>query len=307
MENTKPKLIITGGAGFIFSYVTEYFTRKGWDVLVLDDLSEGSHPEIIDGSFRFIEMDCASTDVQDLIIKENPDYIIHAAAISDVDFSIRDPEYTMKQNIDASINVFEAARFCPNLKKLLYVSTDEVYGECETKKDETDIIFPRNPYSTSKAVGSLIRLAYDNTYFSMKNKTCETRFCNVMGQRQDPRKVLSRIIQSLKDDSPMPVHNGGLGSREYIYVKNIPPLLEMLLEKGDRVYNVTLNDSLTVNELIEKVEGIVGRKVNKTESHRPGMDLKYQMDATRIKELGWKPLYTLDEGLREYLLLEGII
>lgn len=308
MSNIKlPKIIITGSCGFIFSYVTEYFVRKGWEVIGIDDLSEGSHPEIIDGSFKFIQMDCADTKVQDIIIAENPDYIIHAAAISDVDFSIRDPEYVLRQNIMANINVFEAARFCNKLKKLLYVSTDEVYGECEVRKTEADIIFPKNPYSISKAVGSLMRLGYDNTFLSIKDKTCETRFCNVVGKRQDSRKVLSRIVQSLKDDSPMPVHNGGVGSREYIYVKNIPPLLEMLLEKGDRVYNVTLNDSLTVNELIDKVEKIVGRKIERTESHRPGMDIKYQMDATRIKELGWKPLYTLDEGLREYLLLEGII
>jgi len=303
MENTKPKICITGNLGFIFSYVTEYFVKKGWDVVGIDDLSEGSHPEIIDGSFRFIEMDCADTAVQDLIIAENPDYIIHAAAISDVDFSIRDPEYTMKQNIDASINVFEAARFCNNLKKLLYVSTDEVYGECEYKKNETDIIFPRNPYSTSKAVGSLIRLAYDNTYLSMQGKTCETRFCNVFGKRQDSRKILARIKQSMEEGSPIPVHNGGTGYREYIYVKNIPPLLDMLLEKGDRVYNVTLNDGYTVENLIKKCAEVAQKEITITESHRPGMDMKYQMDSTRVRELGWIPLYSFEEGLREYLLL----
>lgn len=302
MENIKPKLIITGGVGFIFSYVTEYFVKKGWDVLVIDDLSEGSHPEIIDGSFRFLKLDCADTNVQDVIITENPDYIIHAAAISDVDFSIRDPEYVLKQNINANINVFEAARYCHNLKKLLYVSTDEVYGECEVKKTEEDIIFPRNPYSMSKAMGSLLRLAYDNTYLNMKDKTCETRFCNVFGGRQDTRKILSRIKKSIEDNTAIPVHNGGTGYREYIYVKNIPPLLDMLLEKGDRVYNVTLNDGFTVQDLIKKCSEVVGTEVQTTEAHRPGMDAIYQMDATRIKNLGWTPLYTFEEGLKEYLL-----
>lgn len=304
MSNTNsPKLVISGGLGFIFSYVTEYFVKKGWDVLVLDDKSAGSHPEIINGTFRFIEIDCADTKVQDIIIKENPDYIIHAAAISDVDFSIKDPEYTLKQNINANINLFEAARYCPNLKKFLYVSTDEVYGECENKKDESAIIFPKNPYSISKAVGSLMRLGYDNTYLSMKDKTCETRFCNVFGGRQDTRKVLSRIKQSIQDNTPIPVHNGGTGYREYIYVKNIPPVLDMLLEKGDRVYNVTLNDGYTVQDLIKKCGEVVGKELVTTESHRPGMDEKYQMDNTRIKELGWIPLYNFEESLREYLLL----
>lgn len=302
MVITKPKLIITGGLGFIFSYVTEYFVRKGWDVIVLDDLSMGSHPEIVDGSFTFYEMDCADQAVQDLIVKENPDYIIHAGAISDVDYSIKNPNFLLKQNILANINVFEAARFCKNLKKLLYVSTDEVYGECEDKKTEEAIIFPKNPYSASKAAGSLLRLAYDNTFLTIKDKTCETRFCNVFGGRQDTRKILSRIKKSVEDNTPVPVHNGGTGYREYIYVKNIPPLLDLLLEKGDRVYNITTNDGFTVEELIGKCSDVVGKPIAITESHRPGMDERYQMDATRIRELGWQPLYSFDEGLREYLL-----
>ena len=301
MVNTQPKLVITGGLGFIFSHVTEYFVKKGWQVIVLDDLSMGSHKEIVDGSFTFYEIDCASEVVQDIIIKENPDYIIHAAAISDVDYSIRNPDTLLKQNILANINVFEAARFCSNLKKLMYVSTDEVYGECEVLKSETDIIFPKNPYSASKATGSLLRIAYDNTYLTIKDKTCETRFCNVFGGRQDTRKILSRIKKSIEDETAVPVHNGGTGYREYIYIKNIPPLLDMLLEKGHRVYNVTTNDGFTVQELIKKCSEVVGKPILTTESHRPGMDERYQMDNSRIKELGWTPLYTFEEGLREYL------
>lgn len=306
MDNTKPKLVILGNCGFIFSHVTDYFLKKGWSVVGIDDLTAGSHPELIDewretGRFTFYHQDCAEMSVQDIIIQEEPDYIIHASAISDVDFSIKNPEFTLRQNILSTINVFEAARFLPNLKKLLYVSTDEVLGNCEVKKTEADILFPKNPYSASKAVGSLLRLAYDNTYLTLKDKTCETRFCNVVGKRQDPRKVLPRIIKSMKDGSPMPVQNGGSGYREYIFVENIPPVIDLLLEKGDRVYNVTLNDGFTVNELIERIEQASGVKVTKTEAHRPGMDMAYRMDNTRIKELGWTPLVTFEEGLANYL------
>lgn len=302
MVHTKPKIIITGGLGFIFSHVTEYFVKKDWEVIVFDDLTAGSHREIIDGSFRFYEKDVADLSIQDLIIKEDPDYIVHASAISDVDFSIKDPEYTLKQNILSNINVFEAARFCPNLKKLLYVSTDEVYGECETLKTESDIIFPKNPYSASKAVGSLLRIAYDNTYNFLKDKTCETRFCNVFGERQDTRKIFPKIKEAIDKGTTIPVHNEGKGYREYLYVKNIPPVIELLLEKGDRVYNVTTNDGFTVANLIKKCEETTGTKIQTTESHRPGMDLIYQMDNTRLVELGWKPLYTLEEGIKNYLL-----
>jgi dTDP-glucose 4,6-dehydratase len=307
MESTRSKIVITGNCGFIFSHVTDYFLKKGWEVIGIDDLSIGAHPELIpkweeQDNFKFIQMDCADLKVQDTIIAEQPDYIIHAAAISDVDFSIKDPEYVLRQNILATINIFEAARHLPNLKKLLYVSTDEVYGECETLKNEADIIFPKNPYAASKAVGSLLRLAYDNTYLSLQKKTCETRFCNVIGDRQDARKVLPRIVQSLKDGSAMPVQNGGTGYREYIFVENIPPTIDMLLESGYRTYNITANVGLTVEELIQKVEQVSGQTITRTEAHRPGMDLKYQMDASRItNELGWKPLYSFEEGLSRYL------
>jgi len=312
MENTRSKLLITGCAGFIFSYVTEYFISKGWEVVGIDDLTSGSHPELIpiwkeNENFKFIQMDVADINTQDVIIQEEPDYIIHASAISDVDFSIRDPEYTLRQNILSTINVFEGARHLPNLKKLLYVSTDEVMGECEYRKKEEEILFPKNPYSVSKAVGSMLRMGYDNTYLTIKDKTCETRFCNVIGQRQDSRKVLPRIVQSLKDGSAMPVQNGGKGMREYIFVENIPPVIDLLLEKGDRVYNITNNDLMSVNELIAKVEEVTGRTITKTEAHRPGMDIIYQLDNTRIKELGWVPIVSFEEGLRNYLIKEGVL
>lgn len=293
------KVLITGGLGFIFSHVTQYMVKKGYEVIVIDNESVGSHPEIIDGSFKCYKTHCAIA--RDIIIKENPDYIIHAAAYSDVDFSIKQPDLVMDSNNSSTITVFEAARLCPNLKKLVYVSTDEVYGECEVRKTEEDIIFPKNPYSCSKAFGSLVRITYDNTYPELKDKTAETRFCNVYGERQDNRKILPAIKESIEDGRVLPVHNGGLGSREYIYVQNIPEAVELVMLKGDRTYNVTLNDSFTVTELIKKVEDITGKKVVTTPSERKGMDMKYQMDNSRILALGWKPKYTFEEGIKKYL------
>ena len=297
-----PKILITGGLGFIFSHVTEYFVQKGWQVVVLDNESTGSHPEIVDGSFTYHKIDVADPSIIELITKEAPDYVIHAAAISDVDYSIREPYETLKQNILANLNIFEACRNLHSLKKFVYVSTDEVYGECEHRKKEDEIIFPRNPYSASKAAGSLFRIAYDNTYAELRDKTAETRFCNVFGPRQDKAKILARIKYGIETNIPIPVHNGGLGYREYIYVKNIPPAIELILEKGDRTYNLTTNDGYTVGELINKVKEITKKDIVVKDEKRPGMDLKYQMDAARIAELGWKPAYTFEQGIQEYLL-----
>jgi len=297
----QPKVLITGGLGFIFSHVTEYFVAKGWNVVVIDNLSEGSNPQIIDGSFMHHHFHMADPKVIDLIVKEEPDYVIHAAAISDVDYSVREPRRTLEKNIRGNLHAFEACRQLPNLKKFVYVSTDEVYGECEYKKKEGEMMNPKNPYSCSKAVGSLMRISYDNTYDSLKGKTAETRFCNVFGPRQDSAKITSAIKRSMDEGYSIPLHQEGKGYREYIYVKNIPPAIELILERGQGIYNMTLNDGFTVSELVKKAEEVTGRTVTTHPSERPGMDLKYQMDSTRIRELGWNPVYTFEEGLKEYL------
>jgi dTDP-glucose 4,6-dehydratase len=300
--NKNPKLLITGGLGFIFSHVTEYFVAKGWEVVVIDNESAGSHPEIIDGSFKYYKMNVADKAVIAVIKNELPEYVIHAAAISDVDYSIKEPHKTLSENMLGNLNVFEACRELSSLKKFIYVSTDEVYGECEHPKKEDEILFPKNPYSASKAIGSLMRLAFGSTYENMIETTAETRFCNVFGPRQDTRKIMPLLKHSLKTGEPIPLHNKGTGYREYIYVKNIPSAIELILEKGNRTYNLTLNDGLSVHDLIEKAEKVTGKKINTYPENRPGMDMKYQMDANRIKEeLGWRPLYTFEEGLQEYL------
>lgn len=295
------KVLITGGLGFIFSHVTEYLVKKGYKVTVLDNLSTGSHPEILNDSFKFYNVDVHATYTIPLIVALQPDYIIHASAYSDVDGSIKNSHDIIKANCDANLNVFEASKQLPNLKKLVYVSTDEVYGECEYRKTEEDIIFPKNPYSFSKAHGSLLRLAYDNTYPQLKDKTAETRFCNIVGERQDSRKILPAIREALKNDTPLPIHNGGGGYREYMWVENIPPVVEMIMLRGNRTYNVTNNEGMTVNELIAMCEGVVGKQVRKIVSERPGMDLKYQIDSERVRKLGWRPTVTFLEGLKEYL------
>jgi len=299
----KTKILITGGLGFIFSHVTEYFVAKGWDVVVIDNLSEGSNPDIIDNSFKHYNYHMANPKVTDLIIRENPDYVIHAAAVSDVDYSVREPRRTLEKNIRGTLHAFEACRNLPDLKKFIYVSTDEVYGECDYPKKESDMVHPKNPYSSSKAAGSLMRTAYDNTYPSLNGKTAETRFCNVFGARQDSAKIMSAIKRSINEEYSIPLHQEGKGYREYIYVKNIPPVIDIILEKGLGIYNVTLNDGFIVRDVVKIAEKVTGKKVHTHPAERSGMDLKYQMDGTRIKkELGWKPLYSFEEGLREYLI-----
>ncbi len=334
------KILITGGLGFIFSHVTEYFLNAGYDVMVLDNLSAGSHPELLPHfkdicaskkfvekpelgfatagkvpsvpvnlteyhpRLTFVETDVSFSTTIPIITTFAPDYIIHAAAISDVDYSIKQPVKTIQANNNGTINVFEAARQLPNLKKLLYVSTDEVYGECDHPKSESEILFPKNPYALSKSFGSQLRLAYDNTFPTLKDKTVETRFCNVFGPRQDDRKIIPAIKRALEGGKPVELHNGGEGYRQFIHVKEIPPAVALLLEFGTRTYNITSNEGYTVNQLISEAEYITGKKVPTVPGKRSGMDIRYEMDGSRIREeFGWKPEHDLYTTLQSYLYL----
>lgn len=302
------KVIITGGMGFIFSHVTEHFLEKGYEVHVIDDLMVGSHPELLpelnkNPLFHFHKQNVSNKAISALIGNIDPEYIIHAAAISDVDYSIDRAQHTVEMNNTATLNVFESALRCPSLKRLLYISTDEVYGECSYPKKEDEILFPKNPYALSKAFGSLVRLTYDNTYRNLKDKTCETRFCNVFGPRQDSRKILPAIKEAIETGKPLKLHNGGAGYRQYIYVKEIPPLVETILTKGNRTYNITSGVGYTVLQLIEFCERITGKKVPIIPATRSGMDLRYEMSSERLeKKFKWKPSFNFEESLKDYLL-----
>lgn len=305
------KVLITGGLGFIFSHVTEYFVKRGYEVVVIDNCSTGSHPEIVNGSFKFYNADLSEPDAYKIIIEEKPNWIIHAAAITDVDFSIANPRRTIENNVMATLNVFKGAKqlesdYSPGrgvtgFEKLLYVNSDEVYGECEEKKTEEDMMFPRNPYSASKAMCSFIRTSYDVTFSPLKDKTAEIRMCNVFGPRQDTRKIMPNLLKAVRDSNySVSLQEEGIGYREYLYVKNIPPIIELILEKGNRVYNITNNDGFTVNELIKKFESMTGKRIKTHPATRPSHDRFYRMNNERLKSLGWNPLYNFEQGLSEY-------
>lgn len=309
MANTitfkKPRVVITGGMGFIFSHVAEHLNARGYEVHIFDNLSAGSHEELVapfqSAGISFYEEDVSFLPAVDKIMRLNPEYIVHAAAISDVDQSIKKPAHVLQANNNATINVFEAARKCTNLKRLLYVSTDEVYGECDHPKEEHEILFPKNSYSVSKAFGSLMRLAYDNTYPELKDKTCETRFCNVFGGRQDARKIIPAIKRALDGGQPVPLHNKGMGIRQWIHVEDIPPVIELLLEKGHRTYNITSGVAYSVLDLLHIAEEATGRAVPTVPGKRLGMDKQYLMTSKRIhEEFGWKPKLDVYDAIFTY-------
>ncbi|OJI08988.1 hypothetical protein BK006_02450 [bacterium CG10_49_38] len=296
-KREKPKILITGGLSFIFSYVTEYFVKKGWEVTVIDNCSVGSNPHIYDGSFTLHKVDFCTKKGYEIAVREDPDYFIHAAARTDVDYSILHPLETLKNNALSTFNAFEAARAMDNLHKFMYVATDEVYGDHNKRKDEQEALDPRNPYSSSKAIGSLMRKSYENTYPQLANKIVELRSCNCFGHRQDVTKIIPQLIRSAITGQVVPIHNEGRGYREFIYVENIPTIVELLLQEGTGVYNVS-GYGITVRNLVKKVQKVLGVPINTTPATRVGMDEYYKMDDTRLRLLGWRPRFAFEKGLR---------
>ena len=307
MASLKMKVLITGGLGFIGSHVTEWFVKEGYDVTVIDGCFSYSHREILDGSFKFINADLAQEDAWRLIVDADPEYIIHMAAMTDVDYALANPRLTIENNVDCTLNVFKAAKRLKNLEKLLYVNTDEVYGECEYPKSEEELLFPRNPYSASKAMCSFIRTSFDTSYEPLKDKTAEVRMCNIFGPRQDTRKILPLLLHAVKTGDAIPLQEGGAGYREYLHVSNVAPALQLVLERGNRVFNLTAEECFTVKELIKTVEEITGVKINTFPALRPSMDRWYRMDNSRIKELGWHPEISFMNGLVRYIQDEKVV
>ncbi len=296
----KPKIVITGGLSFIFSYVTQHFVSKGWDVVVIDNCSVGSNPDICDGSFTHYNVDFSTKKGRDIAVHENPDYFIHAAAYTDVDYSILHPFETFKNNALTTVHAYEAARSMSNLRKFLYVGTDEVYGDHAERKHEESKLDPRNPYSASKAIGSLMRHAYENTFPQLRGKIVELRSCNCFGDRQDVTKIIPQLIRSALTGHSVPIHNGGEGYREFIYVENIPPVVELLLTEGEGAYNVS-GLGITVKDLVKKVEKILKKEINTHPAVRVGMDNYYMTDDARLRDLGWRVQFSFEEGLKRTL------
>jgi len=125
----------------------------------------------------------------------------------------------------------------------------------------------------------------------------------VFGSRQDDRKLIPAIKRALEGGKPLVLHNRGEGYRQYVHVSEIPPVVAMLLEFGNRTYNVTTSEGMTVSELVHTAGVIVGKKVPIMPGNRNGMDIKYQMDGSRLfEEFGWQPSKKFEDHLKEYLL-----
>jgi dTDP-glucose 4,6-dehydratase len=314
-------ILITGGAGFIGSHVVRLFVSKysNQNIYNLDSLTYAGNLENLKDienkeNYTFIKEDINDTQkIADLFKEYKFDTVIHLAAESHVDRSISDPVSFVRTNVMGTMNLLNAAleiwKDDFNHKMFYHISTDEVYGTLgETGLfTETTSYDPNSPYSASKASSDHFVRAYGETYglpFIISN--CSNNY----GQNQFPEKLIPLFINNILNKKSLPVYGDGNYTRDWLYVIDHALAIDLILEKGKvkETYNIGgFNEwknidlvKLLCQQMDEKLENPAGtsEKLITYVKDRPGHDLRYAIDASKInKELGWKPTVTFEEGL----------
>lgn len=293
-------ILITGGAGFIGSHITEMLCDEGYSVTVLDDLSFG-YEDFVDSRSEFVKGSLANIDLLDNIL-ENKDIVIHLAASSIIKFSFDDPIGYYENNIINGIKLLEAMKR-KNVKKIIFSSTASVYGEPQRVPiKETDSKNPLTVYGSSKlAYEQILSLYYKNSGI----ESVSLRYYNAYGPR-DEQKPATRAVPMWMDavlrNKPIPWYWQGRQTRDYVYVKDIARAhLAVMSLSGSRVFNIGSGTGVIMADVLHAIEKIVGRNLETIDmGERQGDPMKLVADISAIKDaVGWEPSITLEEGLMQ--------
>lgn len=251
--------------------------------------------------YSFLHGDIADKAlVEKVFTKFAPDIVVDFAAETHVDRSILNPGSFVKTDVIGTYILLEAARAF-SAKRYIKASTDEVFGSISRGKFSEDSPFkPNSPYSASKAGGDLLCRAWAITY---KTPVIVTHFCNFIGPWQHPEKFIPLFITNLLDNQKAPLYGNGRNEREWIYTADVCRALDLLIEKGEpgEVYNIgsgQLKENWEVATQIAQHLKKDSSYIVKVED-RPGHDLRYCVDWSKIKKLGFEPKYTFEKALKE--------
>jgi len=309
------KVLLTGGAGFIGHHVAEHILRNtDWSLTFLDRLDTSGNLNRITQiagweeykrRCRWVFHDLRAP-ISTQLAKQlgEHDYILHLAALTHVDRSIEDPLAAVADNVLGTAHILEHAR--RGCQRFVYFSTDEVFGPAPhgVRYKEWDRYCSTNPYSATKAAGEELTLAYVNTYGV---PALITHTMNVFGERQHPEKYIPGTIAKVRDGQTVTVHADRTrtkpGSRFYIHARNVADALLFVLEKGvtGEKYNIVGEkecDNLALAKMIAWfVERVLQFELVDFHSSRPGHDLRYALDGSKLKDMGWEPKVSFEESL----------
>lgn len=307
------KICVTGGAGFIGGNFVQYMVKKypDYEILNLDLLTYAGNLETLkpvenEPNYRFVRGDIADRGfIMDLFKKEKFDIVVNFAAESHVDRSISDPGIFVQTNVMGTQVLMDACKEY-GVKRFHQVSTDEVYGDLPL--DRPDLFFREDtplhtssPYSASKAGADLLVLAYHRT-FSLP--VTVSRCSNNYGAYQFPEKLIPLIISRALEDKKLPIYGKGENVRDWLHVSDHCEAIDLILHKGTvgEVYNIGGHNERTNLEVVKTILNELGKPESLIEfvTDRLGHDQRYAIDPAKIeRELGWKPKYSFDTGIRQ--------
>ena len=325
--NYKRSIVITGGAGFIGSHVVRLFVNKYTDykVINLDKLTyAGNLANLKDvedkPNYKFVKMDVCDFDaLYQLMQDEKVDGIIHLAAESHVDRSIKDPFTFARTNVMGTLSLLQAAKFywesLPEKyegKRFYHISTDEVYGSLDFNEElftEETKYNPHSPYSASKASSDHFVRAYHDTYGM---PTIVTNCSNNYGPYQFPEKLIPLFINNIRNRKPLPVYGKGENVRDWLFVEDHARAIDVIFHEGkiNETYNIGgFNEWKNIDlikVMIKTVDKILGNPDGYSldlityVTDRLGHDARYAIDSTKLqRELGWEPSLQFEEGIEK--------
>ena len=307
-------ILVTGGCGFIGSNFINYLLTKypEYSVVNLDAMyycanEKNILPEIINGSnYTFIKGNLRSADLVNFILKEySITEVVHFAAQSHVQNSFDDSITYTYDNILGTHILLECCKKY-SVKKIIHVSTDEVYGESlnDDMKHEGSILFPTNPYAATKAGAELIAMSYIKSY---NLPIVITRGNNVYGPNQYPEKLIPRFIKQLKNNEQVTIQGDGTARRSFLHVDDTCSAFDIILHSGiiGEIYNIGTNPGESEYSILEIAEMLI-KQIKKTDSwqsyvkfiaDRPFNDSRYFISNQKLKDLGWEIKIKFDDGI----------
>lgn len=301
------EILITGGAGFIgINFVYYLMKNTDYQLTNIDALTYASHPFIKDefqenDRYRFIQCDISKQQELDKALDRSYDVIINFAAESHVDRSIENAAPFIQTNITGTMNLLNAVR-AGKAKKMIQISTDEVYGTLlRTDKafTESTPLSPNNPYSASKAAADLLVQSYFNTY---QLPVMITRCSNNYGPFQHLEKFIPKVITSALLNKPIPIYGDGQQIRDWLYVEDHCRAIYTVLKNGKagEVYNIGGGNEQTNLHVVSKIINYLGadQSLIRHVEDRLGHDRRYAINYEKIKrELNWEPQVLFEDGL----------